>query len=141
MNGALPPGIWYEAERDRFRVRVYKGTHVFHLSYHDDLDDALSAWHKAHSEKAMIREHALLRSTDDQLAYLLGAIQMEERDPLTGLITLDEFSARYFAVPPSRHTIWRWVRYGHIPALRFGRRYYVKPEDAEAFVRRGTTCQ
>jgi hypothetical protein len=138
MNAALPPGIWYEEGRGRFRVRVYKGTTVIHLSYHEDYDEALSAWHDAHRTKHVVREAALLHDRHAQLSHLLGALQYEERDPLAGLITLDEFSATYFVSPPSKHSVWRWVRYGHIPAVRIGRRYYITPDDAAAFVKKGT---
>lgn len=139
MNAALPPGIWYEVERGRFRVRVYKGTHVFHLSYHQDVDDALSTWHEAHRSKYTVRETAHLHTQEAQLSYLLGLLQFEEHNPLAGLITLDEFCATYFVTPPSRHTVWRWVRHGQIPAIRIGRRYYINPSDAQSFIRRGST--
>lgn len=138
MNAPLPPGIWYEAERDRYRVRVYKGTTVIHLSYHADYTDALSAWHEAHRTKCVVREAALLHDPGAQLEHLLGALQYEDQDPLAGLITLEEFTHQYFATPPSKHSVWRWVRHGHIPAVRIGRRYYISPDDAQAFVKRGT---
>jgi len=40
------PGIWYEEARKRYRVRLYKGKKVFHLSYHADYDRALSTYNK-----------------------------------------------------------------------------------------------
>lgn len=36
----LPKGIWYEAKRDRYRVRLYDGQQVRHLSYHRTLEEA-----------------------------------------------------------------------------------------------------
>ena len=39
----LPRGIYYEAARKRYRVRVYKFSKVTHRSYHRDLPTALLA--------------------------------------------------------------------------------------------------
>jgi hypothetical protein len=139
MSTALPPGIWFEDERGRYRVRVYKGTRVIHLSYHDEVDEAFVAWHEAHRSKRVIRGNALLHDNASQLMHLRGQLQYEEQDPLAGLITLEQFAQMYFVTPPSKHSVWRWVREGHIPAVRVGRRYYVHPQDAQAFIVRGTS--
>lgn len=41
----LPKGVWYEEKRDRYRVRIYRGSsRVIHLSYHETEADALRAW-------------------------------------------------------------------------------------------------
>lgn len=47
MNGSTPPGLWYEAARNRWRVRLYKQRQLYHLSYHTDYTEALSALHHA----------------------------------------------------------------------------------------------
>ena len=39
----LPTGIWFEAKRNRYRVRVYKYSKVTHRSYHRELPTALLA--------------------------------------------------------------------------------------------------
>lgn len=132
------PGIWYEEERGRYRVRVYKGTAVFHLSYHEDFDSAHSSWLDAHRAKNNAPEEAVLHDTESQLNHLLGVLHDKSDNPLDGLLTLEQFSAIYFVQPPSKFTVWRWVRLGHIPAVRIGRRYFVTPYDAEQFIKRGT---
>ena len=43
MNEPLPRGIFYERERKRFRVRLYRRSHVVWRSYHFQLDEALKA--------------------------------------------------------------------------------------------------
>ena len=30
----LPRGVWYDAERGRYRCRIYRNNNVYHLSYH-----------------------------------------------------------------------------------------------------------
>ncbi len=39
----LPKGIWYEAQRQRYRVRIYRKDVVQHLSYHETLEEAIEA--------------------------------------------------------------------------------------------------
>jgi hypothetical protein len=36
----LPRGIWYELERRRYRIRIYRNQIVKHLSYHKTLEEA-----------------------------------------------------------------------------------------------------
>ena len=43
MNEELPRGIYFEQERSRYRVRLYRRSHVVWRSYHFHLDDALEA--------------------------------------------------------------------------------------------------
>lgn len=43
MNEALPRGIWFEPERQRYRVRMYRRSQVVWLSYHFTLEEALNA--------------------------------------------------------------------------------------------------
>jgi hypothetical protein len=38
----LPRGVWYDAERGRFRCRIYRNNNVYHLSYHEDSADAIT---------------------------------------------------------------------------------------------------
>lgn len=39
----LPRGLWYEAPRKRWRVRLYKKRHLCHLSYHASYEEAIEA--------------------------------------------------------------------------------------------------
>jgi hypothetical protein len=41
LHNRLPRGVWYDAERDRYRCRVYRDNNVIHLSYHDFPEDAI----------------------------------------------------------------------------------------------------
>lgn len=47
MSQPPTPGLWYEAARKRWRVRLYKKRHLYHLSYHSDYHEALSALYDA----------------------------------------------------------------------------------------------
>lgn len=42
-----PRGLWYEAKRNRWRVRLYKQRHLCHLSYHSSYADAVETLHQA----------------------------------------------------------------------------------------------
>lgn len=46
VDNELPRGVYYEAARKRYRVRIYKNKRVVHLSYHKRLNDALNTWHE-----------------------------------------------------------------------------------------------
>lgn len=50
MNRPLP-GLWYEAARKRWRVRLYKNRHLYHLSYHADYHEALNTLHDARRKR------------------------------------------------------------------------------------------
>lgn len=39
----LPPGVWFEKSRNRYRVRLYFKSQPIHLSYHRTLREALDA--------------------------------------------------------------------------------------------------
>jgi hypothetical protein len=43
MSEALPRGVWFETERQRFRVRMYRRSQVIWLTYHLTLEEALDA--------------------------------------------------------------------------------------------------
>lgn len=49
----LPKGIYFEKQRNRYRVRLYKYRHVVWRSYHNTLHEALNAWAKAVSAQAI----------------------------------------------------------------------------------------
>lgn len=46
-----PRGLWYEAPRKRWRVRLYKRGRLYHLSYHTTYKDALAALQAARRHK------------------------------------------------------------------------------------------
>ena len=41
------PGLWYDAPRRRWRVRIYRKGLMRHLSYHNAYEDALRAHQRA----------------------------------------------------------------------------------------------
>jgi len=136
----LPPGIWYEADRRRYRVRIYSGTTPIHLSYHISLEEAIVAW-----REAQIKRHSLLiypstqlTSERDQLMALLGHEPSENTGgiPLNQLFTVKQFIEAYFEKGrrPSKYTVWHWIRQKRLPAQRIGRSYYIYPEDAQKFL-------
>ncbi len=49
----IPRGIWYEKERDRWRVKLIHEGALLHRSYHKVYDDALKAWKQA--KKSIVR--------------------------------------------------------------------------------------
>ena len=46
-SAELPPGVWYDKEREQYRVRVYYKRTIWYLKYHEDLKDALLDWYNA----------------------------------------------------------------------------------------------
>jgi hypothetical protein len=58
------PGIWFEANRNRYRVRLYKGKKVNHLSYHATYAQALAAYNKV---KALPNKAGTLNTLCQQL--------------------------------------------------------------------------
>jgi hypothetical protein len=131
-------GIWYEAPRRRYRVRVYIGTRVAHQSYHRSEDDARAAHYEARARlAARSLRPAPLTSTEHQLAALLGESPLIHGDSLqlSQLMKIDEFLDRYYtpASRPARCTVWRWCRTGKLPSQRAGREYFIAKTDADAF--------
>jgi len=44
MNGEKIPGIWYEAGRDRWRVKIVRDRKLLQRSYHKTYEEALTTW-------------------------------------------------------------------------------------------------
>jgi len=40
-NNELPKGVWYDAERKRYRVRFYRKGVIQHISYHPTAEEAI----------------------------------------------------------------------------------------------------
>lgn len=67
-----PTGLWYEAGRRRWRVRLYKDNRVIHLSYHRKEEDALAALAAAQAlqQTIVVPKATSLNSIDEQLEAL-----------------------------------------------------------------------
>lgn len=61
---SLPKGIYFEADRNRFRVRLYLQQQVVHRSYHRDLRDAIDALRRARDEREELRSRRQMRRRD-----------------------------------------------------------------------------
>jgi hypothetical protein len=55
VNEELPRGIYFEEERCRYRVRLYRRSHVVWRTYHFHLEDALEALSSALEAQAAWR--------------------------------------------------------------------------------------
>jgi hypothetical protein len=51
----MPRGLFFDPKRDRYRVRLYRGHAVVHLSYHKNLDDALREYHRVSESRPEIK--------------------------------------------------------------------------------------
>lgn len=54
----LPPGIWFETARGRYRVRLFRQTVCVWRSYHKNLDDALRVYDAARTAQLTWRPPA-----------------------------------------------------------------------------------
>jgi len=68
IDEPLPRGVWYEAKRKRWRVRLYSGTKVRHRSYHLTKEQALATWQHESSKT----DTADLRTPQGQLTALFN---------------------------------------------------------------------
>jgi hypothetical protein len=138
MGPPLPPGVWFESTRNRYRTRLYIGTKMFHRSYHPNAAAAIAARDRALAQRAQRPLYvARLLSPADQISALLREIPSVSGDnPLMSkLLTVDRFRETYYDVAsaPSKYTVWRWIRKGLLAARRVGRSYYIATDDAERF--------
>lgn len=70
MTTPLPRGVWYDAPRKRFRVRLYRGTAVVYLNYHKTAEGALEDYERARASFQLIEGSSALHTVDDQVAAL-----------------------------------------------------------------------
>ena len=56
MSGDLPRGIWYEADRDRYRVRLYRNKIPYLVGYYRSLPDAEQALSNLRTKISTIRK-------------------------------------------------------------------------------------
>ena len=66
-----PKGIYFEAARQRWRVRLYKQGEVIHLSYHRSIEDAMEGWLSA----KVRQQHAVRRRFIPRTNDLSGLLQ------------------------------------------------------------------
>jgi hypothetical protein len=78
----LPKGIFFEAARQRWRVRVYKQGLVIYLSYHKTLEDALTGWYIAKTRQRFAIRRKSTHHTDS-IHNLLHSIQDSLRPEFT----------------------------------------------------------
>lgn len=50
----LPRGVWYEADRKRYRVRLYHNNVCYHAGYYRTLDAAIKAYESLKAKLAEI---------------------------------------------------------------------------------------
>jgi hypothetical protein len=67
----LPRGIFFETERQRWRVRLYKTGEVIHLSYHRSIEDAMEGWIVAKTRQ----QHAVRRHFTPRTHTISGLLQ------------------------------------------------------------------
>lgn len=66
-------GIIYDPKRRRYRVRLYRGRDVAHLSYHRTLDDAMAAYETAQRDRTPKTRPPQTFNPNDLIAFLQGA--------------------------------------------------------------------
>lgn len=68
----IPQGLWFEAGRRRWRVRLYKDNRVIHLSYHRTEAAALAALIEAQAlqQTIVVPKATSLHSPTEQLEAL-----------------------------------------------------------------------
>ena len=54
----VPKGVWFEANRNRWRVKLFCEGQLFHRSYHRSYSNALAAWQQA--KKQMIQPRPVI---------------------------------------------------------------------------------
>lgn len=106
QTSTLPPGIWYENKRNRYRVRIYSGRRAVHLSYHDSIEEAHATYTEVTQDRSGVIE-ALVSPAPKKGKY----------------ITVDEFINKYFKPARRKHTcarhrVYDWIHSGALPAIK-----------------------
>lgn len=85
MAGCLPRGVWYEADRDRYRVRLYRNKIPYLVGYYKTQADAEAALAGLRSKIQTIRKHrhnAAQRVPCSTFRDVAGSVHEDrERDP------------------------------------------------------------
>jgi hypothetical protein len=77
-NQYIPPGIWYETAKDRWRVRLYKNNVVVFRSYFKTFEEALAAYYDAKG----IQKNTIVTNIEDvrleanDINSMLNVLQM-----------------------------------------------------------------
>lgn len=66
----LPRGLWYDGERDRWRVRVYRRNRPIHVSYHKTYVEAVIALAQAKE-----RQHWMRRCDNRPISTVADQVQ------------------------------------------------------------------
>jgi hypothetical protein len=104
---ALPPGIWYDRERNRYRVRVYSGRRAVHLSYHPDEGSALKTYFDVTDDRGHAGIAALVNPSHKDATFL----------------SVKQFVDKYFTPAERRnkwakHRVYDWIHSGALPAIK-----------------------
>ena len=73
MSIGLPKGVWYDAKRKRYRVRLYHYSTVIYRKYAASLDEALRLYKEALKLQKRIRE-----KQDEPLGPLDPKLMLEQ---------------------------------------------------------------
>lgn len=66
----LPKGLFFDPKRNRYRVRLYRGAEIVHLSYHKTLDEALDLYKKIVDDRPEIKTGPGSLTTSAMFAFL-----------------------------------------------------------------------
>jgi hypothetical protein len=66
----LPLGVWFERARNRYRVRIYKGTRPYYLAYHDVKQAAIDDAQRVRNELDLVTGPQPMHTVKDQLDAL-----------------------------------------------------------------------
>ena len=66
----MPKGLFFDPKRDRYRVRLYQGHTVVHLSYHKTIEDALTEYQRVSENRPGIKPGPGSLAPDALFTYL-----------------------------------------------------------------------
>ena len=69
LNSHLPKGIWWDVEKSKFRVRLYRNRRPLQGGYHDTLEEALAAFEKLKKFREQIPGDRVSRKAPRSLAF------------------------------------------------------------------------
>lgn len=69
LNAHLPKGIWWDAEKSKFRVRLYRNRRPLQGGYHDTLEEALGAFEELKKFREQIPGDRVTRKAPQSLAF------------------------------------------------------------------------
>ena len=69
LNTMLPRGMWYDVEKQKFRVRLYRNRRPLHGGYHSDIEAAIHALVELENLREQIPGRRSSRSTPATLNF------------------------------------------------------------------------